>query len=828
MANQSDSIRQVDTIDVTASRMFKYQLVQALVVSFLAGQVWGAALQWETRAQELNDSRDDADCQKAYREVLNNFSSRTPSFFQTLNYRGAEYLFTKLAGVNNMHTYDTGAGNSDSVGRIGLRLRASDYKEMASEVCEVFVHALDQLSETASIPRDCRHRYLNLLRDRSVRLSTTKGISSKWMEEDHKRIAGALIAQDDDWTKVFASFGADGFEALVKVQDDQKQNAACSVFSASLIDHLTTKQREKVTASCLANMRGVDGVIIKHLLELPTSVFSRYNGGLTEETTRRLTAPYLKEYSSKLEQVQHCAHLSLPNLTASAMAGLTSKCLAGYLKHNPNSVIGRNLANAPTTAFKGNGGHDSEEEYAVVGKMDIRDYQHLSLSVVQGLINSPEGISFLHSDDSNGRLLGATVSKGLRLNRAQFNRLAERVPTIAGQVFAQAETLPDDVLSLCEPETIKGLIIQRGTELLVGFSTLRSVEHSRKNFAKIVSSMGDDAKVHICSTISTLSDYLDLTWLRPYVGDGCVRNLPFSVQEGDLKKAPELAVGRDTIWRTWLNELSPSQWKDLDVGLFAVFAKRTPDFCQAVASKEHSAIFSNLRDSHLLHVGGQCAWHLRSFISAQNAKKLAENAFSHFKQEDWKLSLDDVTDGQLPLISDGLSTTDQAKHVFSGMNKQDLQKLSEPRLLLLGAKQWGALSPETCGQVITVPVIRKLPARSLGSISDKHLDSWKEEVLLALSPEQIKGLGSEVGAKLKPLTKLQARLSDEQKTALAARNIQISPETTKEEASTGLSTIAIVGIVVGSIAGLVLIGAGIFFIFVWRRKVRGDQDPRSF
>lgn len=798
----------------------KYYYLYGLTLGLLLSRegVTGAAQKWYDRAVELNYADDSDGCKKAYNEVLSNFSSRTVDFFRTLDARGAAYLFAKITGYADLDAYDRGERDGGTgLARIGKNFRKQDYEEMSDDVCQVFAHGLEHLTESGNMKQTCRHEYLRLLEDRAVRISTVAGLTPKWIQEDGQRVARALIGNDrDDIGKVLKKLPIDTYKVLIRSEDSQSRSN-CNLFDANVfLRHLTKEQRQKMTASCLAAMQGLDAADIKHMEEFPDDVFNLYNGGLSEATSKRLTASKLTSFASKLDDDKPCKNLHLSNISAGAMSGLTNNCLRGFLSSNQGVVIGKGLANASLAAFKG-----QNDNYSILKKLAVADYKYLSLEFIQKVINSSDGLRNLQSDESNGAILNPTVVKGLRLNKDQFKTLAEQSPSIAGQVLAQAEELPENVLTLCEAETIKSLIIERRSELLVGFAALKSLENSRKGFNKIIAIMGDEANAHICSTITTLADYLDLDWLRPYAGPTCIKNLSFSIDKEDLKKAPELAGGHESIWHNMIQDLKPKEWRNVEVGLFAVFAKRAPGFCREFAKPQHSEAFNFLKDSHLHHIGGECARELRDRIKKENVAKFSENVFSQFRREDWNLALKDVTDTQLPLISEDLVDAELAKHVFSGINKKELAELGESKFLLLSSKQLGALTPDA-SQVITFQLLPKISARNLMRISDAQLNSWSSDVILALTPDQIRVLGADVKASLEAVSKLKDRLTEEQRVALEFRLkgatglIQAKPD--KETSSGGLSTMTIVGIVMGSIFGVILIACGVFFLVIKPRQ----------
>ena len=801
-------------------------IVVKLALTFLVASSEGAGARketpeqkWHRIAKSLNSHAGSPNklalARKAISEIKSNFGGHTKSFFENLKLTGAEYLFSQLTGADDRDAYQNGSGSPKQMEVVGKALTKDDYETMNDDVCRVLVRALESMTNVQYIKEECRGTFLTNLAGVAVRETTIKGIPAQWVEADTEKLAHALRRFSRETGKnVITHVNNKTFEAMVK-SDSDGNSIFCTHIPARLLNDANTEKRKKVSASCMASVERLDTTDMTNLADYKNDIFSKYNGALTDPTIKKITRAQLPQFASSVNEDNRCAALNLAALSADAAGALTSKCLYGHLSARADSsaTFGRILKSFPTAAFKWDA-----SELETFGKLNSSDYQYLSAEIIQFILDNENAVKALPRIESSSNVFLKEEVKKVTVTADTFNRLAEQSPTLASQVFAQATTLPTDVLIKVEPDHINALIGKGHDGDVTGFAFL-SANRTRDGFRAIINVMGDKANTHVCSTITKAEDYLAMDWLRPIVGAECKKNLPFNNDIAVLQQAPELAQDSDEVWQKMIKDEDLNAWKNINKGMFAVFAGRK-GFCQALAKDENKEILANLSDSLLAVIGAECAVEMAAVITEQLAPKLRDDAFALFTVKNMKVSLKALTVPQVPFVSAHLADAQMKEHVFTAMTVEKLTELDNARFVVISAKQWGVISVDVLKVFFTAENIKSVPAANMANLSDAVLEALSERVLLALSEEQILAVGKEVNASLKALEKLASKMDQPRQDALKQRleaykkaeaPVKEDPKESKEESS------HMIWWIVGASVGVIIIG-GIVFLLIRRRE----------
>lgn len=753
--------------------LISYFLVALLAIQIAAKKSKKNSEVWGNHARHLNGNNMEK-IKKHAKQALSSFSSHTIEFFEELDSTGAENLFQYAANADSLDDYVKNKTGTGDLKKICGNFKKSDFEKMQSGVCEIFVHALELWNDANHISKVCKKNYLEKLGNRDVRITTVGGIPAKWFADDGKKIAKAIYDADhelfdgSDKSKLaIRKLSPEAFAAMMKRDDDDhhNENENCKFFPAKVLDNLSSEQAKEVSPNCFVALRKISSTNIKCVASLSPQIFSFYNGSLTEETIKKITADQLHHFATKNEGKEKCRKLDLPKVSQTAMKRVSKDCLAGWLSVNEGSEIGKVLANAPIETFKGWKGDD----YNAFGKISISDYRFLSTQVIQIMIDTPEAVSSLPREESKIDIFDKGHIKGVVVTSETFSRLAKQSPAMASQIFVQAETLPDDVLISCEPKSIKKLVGENDKTSVRGLEFLAlQAKKNRTNIKAIISVMGNRANEHICGQIKAEQYLKKLGALRPLFGDTCRKNLPFAKNTDILKQAPELAADTDEIWRNMLKDITPEKWRDVEPGLFAVLVEK-PAFCKVLAG-EHKQILKHLTNDHLEYIGSTCALILKDNITIDMVPKLAPDAFAAYTASDFsKFELKHTSTSQLSLISDKISM-DSSDHVFSQLNASKLNSdVADSRVHILSAKQWGAMSATTISGFLTADRLKLVSPSSLASLSDTQLNSLNEAVILSFSPDQIAQVGKSRNAKLDAFEKVKEKISTPQLDTLNLR-----------------------------------------------------------
>lgn len=803
--------------------------------------------EWGRLAEQLNGHGGEEEdvLRKAISRITNNWSFHSETFWEKLDETGAEYLFTKLTG-RSISSFDEGKGDTGQLSKIGHGMRRGDWKVMGDSVCKILVHALDLMAETRYIKRDCMHHYFDLLRRRSVRLVTAKGIPAAWVKEDGSKLAKTLAEADSSHyvdesgertskTLVIQQVSKETLSALFsahEVEAERKKSRYCHHFPLSLINNLTKEQRLILESPCFVALNGDhSGTDIKTISQLPADILRSYNGDLSLETLKRITPKQLAFYAADFKgdsssSKPRCYNLTLGAVNPDAMVEIEASCLIGYWKRAKDDElapeIGKGLKRVPGSTFGG----WKLAEYGALLHVSAADWGRLPVEAVQGLISSPEALERFNESRWNPvkeipNLLDPLVAKSLVVDSASFAKLAQAAPSLAGQVLALSESLPRDILSRCEPAALKGLMGTVGTGnkrmTVEGLQFLVSLK-GRPDMREMISVMGDLATEHVCSTFITLDDYLEaMGALRPWVGEKCKRSLPFNATSTAIIQVPELAKDPVALSERLIKERDPTaaSWNKVDLIQWEVLVEMTA-FCRAFARQaKGQEIIAGLDPPHLRAIDAIAAYEWRKLLTTSLVSRLGDGALAFFDGkafQDLALTLSQVSPSQLPLISSRLAESEDAKqHVFASLKESELKALDDFRLALITARQWSVVPPAVLAGGLKSHQLAALAPEVLTLFSDQQLAALSVEHLLALTAKQILSLGRERShCKLTALVKVESQLGPAQKDALKERLEEMKKKTaTSDESSSGEGHL-ILKIALILVVAIAIIGVAIF------------------
>ncbi|PJF18918.1 Hydrolase, alpha/beta hydrolase fold family [Paramicrosporidium saccamoebae] len=124
----------------------------------------------------------------------------------------------------------------------------------------------------------------------------------------------------------------------------------------------------------------------------------------------------------------------------------------------------------------------------------------------------------------------------ISLTKEIFSALAEHSPAIAGRLLAVLPVLPDDILSLCDPDVLDSLRAYRCLQPISSGIDVLGVLYHHLNSRQIIENLPSD-----CCEKLGLEDYVRYKWIRASLSRECRAKLHFKTDPDAIKQAPELA-----------------------------------------------------------------------------------------------------------------------------------------------------------------------------------------------------------------------------------------------------------------------------------------------
>ncbi|PJF18928.1 hypothetical protein PSACC_01249, partial [Paramicrosporidium saccamoebae] len=122
------------------------------------------------------------------------------------------------------------------------------------------------------------------------------------------------------------------------------------------------------------------------------------------------------------------------------------------------------------------------------------------------------------------------------LTKEIFAALTKHSPAIAGRLLVVIPILPDDILSLCDPEALHNLRAYKCLQPINSGIDVLGVLDYHLNSRQIIANIPSDYCRHL-----SLDDYVKYTWIRASLSRGCRAKLHFKTNPHAIKQAPELA-----------------------------------------------------------------------------------------------------------------------------------------------------------------------------------------------------------------------------------------------------------------------------------------------
>lgn len=422
---------------------------------------------------------------------------------------------------------------------------------------------------------------------------------------------------------------------------------------------------------------------------------SSHDFNMMPSSTRRLI----------MSTFQACQSLDLTRLSPVALHDLSAPCLYAILSNPERPIrLGSLWQSIPASAiFK-----FTDEMLKVLKNVAASDFYHMGWSTLQVILRSEAALTNLPKPIER-IIISSLEAKKLSITSKQFAFISKVAPNLAGQLLLLVSNLPNDILADCDGNVVRTLtFITAFTETDFDWKYVLSQMGKRvRNFERKIALMSSRTRVHFCSTINGIEEYLSLPWLRENMNEACRLQLPFNLDDFELLLgAPELI--KDVIpWEGMLRQYNLQDWTLAFKNKHLV--QLTSDCCEfweGIIRKGRG--FLEAIGPEILHsIRPHCIYKLRNVL-AKNGDLiglLAGDAFSMFQVEELPCQLEQLFPNQIEQLSkftlaftfdnvDGEVDFRDNRLVVTSSIMEELEFLNGEQLKMLFTSPWIFFSDE--------------------------------------------------------------------------------------------------------------------------------------
>ncbi|PJF17019.1 hypothetical protein PSACC_03163, partial [Paramicrosporidium saccamoebae] len=455
--------------------------------------------------------------------------------------------------------------------------------------------------------------------------SIERAIPPSWMIEDGYDLVNTLTRLSP---YALEALQLDTLKPLAK-----NSGRACELLTASWVMGLRRRLLGEITSDCFAALKNVNEANFPAttLSFLPKDVLSQYAAKLTATTLLNLSPHQLEMMGSQVHGpiCQGFDTTVLPDI----WDFVSARCLKEYLTRGDCS-IGRSPLQWKQAHI------DEWREFLPDLLPDLivsRHYINLPRELKLKFITN-EVFPILQ------RLKKCSILQGLEMTSREFCLLGS--DSIRWLRYAGI-TLPDDFLSRCDSV---GNIFRSQKEWYI----------LANNNPNVIRKMTSETEAHFCATLSEEAYSKNLV-LRRFGGSSCRQALQFKRTERVQIRLPELKKHHHT---------KDSKWWGRKGGILGMLLVGRNGWKPSPRSIRHMSNVS------LALIDGTIALYYRKYISSENAKKLAWNAFKRFTVDDFAgLQFSHLSSRQIPYLSAELFSTITATHL-SALNSKQLRAIT--------------------------------------------------------------------------------------------------------------------------------------------------------
>lgn len=388
-----------------------------------------------------------------------------------------------------------------------------------------------------------------------------------------------------------------------------------------------------------------------------------------------------------------CAGLEPSYLSPEVLADVSSPCLYAILSRpGPQIRFGERWAALEPKVI----GSFTNVMLKAVEKIDPSDFWHMRLPTLDRILKSPAALDSLPQPVD--QIMLSSTASSLELDQQQFAAIARVAPNVAGQLLLLIDALPVNILADCDGPTLRTLTCNNRSGKNFDWVLLFAELEKEDSFDEIAEFMSVNGKIHLCATITTLEEYLTLSWLRRHMSSACRAAIGLDLSDVFIfLRAPELALGA-VPWRTMLKAYSVENWREIfsDKDL-ATELGHICDFWKMVVVDGHQAIMAAAYPGGLKLIQPDCVHELGSFLrdNPRVAPFLADDAFSTHQAGQLPCSLRELSTKQIASLSNGLvsrvrypTAEHKARHALSNITLDEVGSLRFAQFTSLFVKHW--------------------------------------------------------------------------------------------------------------------------------------------
>lgn len=463
---------------------------------------------------------------------------------------------------------------------------------------------------------------------------------------------------------------------------------------------------------------------------LPANIFAKVKRDIHPGTMANMTRDQLANFGKNRKGTGKCKNLDLEHSPVSGLSQIEPDCYASYLENvtaDKAGSLGKNFGKLADGIFSG------VKDFYNFGKLNDDDWFNMRRPHLDYIVkNHPEACQFIPSGMADSKNLG-----NLHPNARCFQFLKPENQT--GLLAKHLKDMPKDVLSGVTSDNVREWSHTKGSS----FSFIEGIKLEPEYLAHLGSAL--ETSDHPCILFDSKDELLSKKHLMKHMGPHCFSALTIlsEFDEKAMKEFPARVYALSTPDVILKN--APGFFANVDSVTMGLMVKNG-NFCANVDSKTLSTIPS-------------AAFSTMTYKCMQDMQKnvslISEGQLSFLPEETVK-SIDAEMAKSLtsiaPFKAPQLKVLNAA--AFSTATKEVVAKLTVEQLAVLSAEQMAAIPAAAFAGFTTKEQIAAIRPEALVKIVYEQIKEVKEEALTALSPAQIRSLGTSVTDAAKRPTKV--------------------------------------------------------------------------